>query len=139
MGILEKALKYVASHKLSDLHFHENEPVSIRVDGIIQTFPEDILTQAEMKEFIEQQLTKEQQIDFMQHLDADPAVEAGDVRFRVNLFKTSRGLVAVMRKIETQIPAFDVLGLPPVARDVMGLRMGLFWSLVQRVPVSPLH
>ena len=125
MGMIDKALKYVAAHKLSDIHFHENEPVSIRVDGVIQTFPDDVLTQAEMKEFIEQELTKEQQIEFMQHLDADLAVEAGNVRFRVNLFKTSRGLAAVLRKIETQIPAFDVLGLPPVARDVIELENGL--------------
>ncbi|WP_197711991.1 hypothetical protein [Polynucleobacter necessarius] len=96
MGMIDKALKYVAAHKLSDIHFHENESVSIRVDGVIQTFPDDVLTQAEMKEFIEQELTKEQQIEFMQHLDADLAVEAGDVRFRVNLFKTSRGLAAVL-------------------------------------------
>jgi len=43
----------------------------------------------------------------------------------VNLFKTSRGLAAVMRKIETKIPAFDDLGLPPVARDVIELENGL--------------
>ncbi len=125
MSMIEKALAYVAAYKLSDLHFHENEPVSIRVDGVIQTFPEDILTASEMNQFIEQQLSKEQQIDFMQNLDADLAVEAGNIRFRVNLFKTSRGLAAVMRKIETQIPAFDVLGLPPVARDVIELENGL--------------
>ncbi|QWD63134.1 type IV pilus twitching motility protein PilT [Polynucleobacter sp. MWH-UH25E] len=122
---MDKALRYVGSHKLSDLHFHANEPVSIRVDGVIQTFPEDILTQAEMEEFITQQLTKEQQAIFNEQFDADLAVEAGDIRFRVNLFRTSRGLAAVMRKIETQIPAFDVLGLPPVARDVIELENGL--------------
>ncbi|WP_087910130.1 type IV pilus twitching motility protein PilT [Polynucleobacter hirudinilacicola] len=125
MSLMDKALRYVGSHKLSDLHFHANEPVSIRVDGVIQTFPDDILTQAEMEEFIAQQLTKEQQAVFNEQFDADLAVEAADIRFRVNLFRTSRGLAAVMRKIETQIPAFDVLGLPPVARDVIELENGL--------------
>lgn len=125
MGLMDKALRYVGSHKLSDLHFHANEPVSIRVDGVIQTFPDDILTQAEMEEFIAQQLTKEQQAIFNEQFDADLAVDAGDIRFRVNLFRTSRGLAAVMRKIETQIPSFDVLGLPPAARDVIELENGL--------------
>ena len=125
MSMIDKALKYVASYKLSDLHFHANEPVSIRVDGDIKTFPEDILTQKEMEEFISEQLTKEQQIGFMEQLDADLAIEADNIRFRVNLFKTSRGLAAVMRKIETKIPAFDDLGLPPVARDVIELENGL--------------
>ncbi len=125
MSMIDKALKYVALYKLSDLHFHANEPVSIRVDGDIKTFPDDILTQAEMEEFIREQLTQEQQQSFMQQLDTDLAVETAEIRFRVNLFKTSRGLAAVMRKIETKIPAFDDLGLPPVARDVIELQNGL--------------
>jgi Tfp pilus assembly pilus retraction ATPase PilT len=74
MSMIDKALKYVASYKLSDLHFHANEPVSIRVDGDIKTFPEDILTQAEMEEIISEQLTKEQQIGFTEQLDADLAI-----------------------------------------------------------------
>ena len=125
MSMIDKALKYVALYKLSDLHFHANEPVSIRVDGDIKTFPDDILTQAEMEEFIREQLTQEQQQSFMQQLDTDLAVETAEIRFRVNLFKTSRGLAAVMRKIETKIPAFDDLRLPPVARDVIELQNGL--------------
>ena len=125
MGMIEKALQYVAAHPLSDLHFHANEPIAIRVDGEIQIFPDDILPQADMDEFIKQYLNKEQQLDFMKQMDADLAVDTESIRFRVNLFKTSRGLAAVMRKIETQIPSFDQLALPAVARDVIELENGL--------------
>ena len=125
MGMIEKALQYVATHPLSDLHFHANEPIAIRVDGEIQIFPDDILPQADMDDFIKQYLSKEQQVDFMKQMDADLAVDTAAIRFRVNLFKTSRGLAAVMRKIETQIPSFDTLGLPAVARDVIELENGL--------------
>lgn len=125
MEIIEKALCYVANYKLSDLHLHVNEPVAIRVDGDIQTFADDIVTQEEIDSFIKNFLTPEQRLKFMECFDADLAVEAGEYRFRVNLFKTAAGLAAVMRKIETQIPSFDALGLPPVARDVSDQENGL--------------
>ncbi len=125
MEIIDKALHYVANYKLSDLHLHVNEPVAIRVDGEIQTFADDIVTQVDFDAFIKNWLTQEQRIKFMECFDADLAVESGDYRFRVNLFKTSQGLAAVMRKIESEIPSFDSLGLPAVARDVIEQENGL--------------
>ncbi len=125
MEIIDKALHYVANYKLSDLHLHVNEPVSIRVDGEIQSFPDDIVTQQDFDGFIKTWLTQEQRLKFMECFDADLAVEAGEFRFRVNLFKTARGMAAVMRKIETIIPGFDSLGLPAVARDVIEQENGL--------------
>jgi Tfp pilus assembly pilus retraction ATPase PilT len=53
MEIIQKALQYVGQYKLSDLHMHVNEPVAIRVDGDIQTFPDDVVTQPEIDGFIE--------------------------------------------------------------------------------------
>lgn len=125
MEIIDKALHYVANYKLSDLHLHVNEPVSIRVDGEIQAFEDDIVTQVDFDAFIKNWLTQEQRIKFMECFDADLAVESGGYRFRVNLFKTSQGLAAVMRKIESEIPSFDSLGLPAVARDVIEQENGL--------------
>lgn len=125
MEIIDKALHYVANYKLSDLHLHVNEPVSIRVDGEIQRFPDDIVTQQNFDGFIKTWLTQEQRLKFMESFDADLAVESGEYRFRVNLFKTARGMAAVMRKIETVIPGFDSLGLPAVARDVIEQENGL--------------
>ena len=125
MEIVDKALHYVTHYKLSDVHLHVNEPVAIRVDGDIQTFDDDIVTQLDFDSFIKNWLTQDQRIKFMESFDADLAVESGEYRFRVNLFKTARGLAAVMRKIETQIPTFDSLGLPAVARDVIEQENGL--------------
>ncbi len=125
MEIIDKALHYVANYKLSDLHLHVNEPVAIRVDGEIQIFPEDIVTQQDFDGFIKSWLTQEQRLRFMECFDADLAVESGEYRFRVNLFKTARGMAAVMRKIETVIPGFDSLGLPAVARDLIEQENGL--------------
>ena len=125
MSVMERVLKYVEAYRLSDMHLHAQKPVSIRVDGDIQSFPEDIVSASELEMFIQQYLSQEQQLDFLDKFDADVAVEAGNLRFRTNLFKTAQGLAAVMRKIESVIPDFDSLGLPAAARDVIEQNNGL--------------
>ncbi len=125
MELLEKARHYVTHHKLSDIHLRVGDPVAIRVDGEIQIFPEDVITQGDFDRFIKESFNHEQLIQFMETFDADLAVDCGDYRFRVNLFKTAKGLSAVLRKIEVEIPSFDSLGLPPVIREVTELENGL--------------
>lgn len=125
MSVIEKAVRYATDFHLSDIHFHVNEPVSIRLDGEIKTFPDDVLTEQEMTQFIEGQLSADQREHFMSSFDTDLAVEVDNFRFRVNLFKAARGFAAVMRKIETQIPSMDVLGLPPVTQDLIQYENGL--------------
>ena len=125
MSVIDKAVRYSRDYQLSDIHFHVNESVSIRVDGEIKAFPDDVLTEQEMMQFIEEQLSVEQYKDFMTCFDADFAVEVPDFRFRVNLFKVARGFAAVMRKIETDIPSLDSLGLPPIIQDLIQYENGL--------------
>lgn len=125
MSLIEKAVNYASNHKLSDIHFHVNESASIRVDGEIKTFPEDLLTEQEMTQFIEGQLSADQLKNFMSTFDADFAVDTADFRFRVNLFKATRGFAVVMRKIETEIPSLDTLGLPPIIQDLIQYDNGL--------------
>jgi twitching motility protein PilT len=125
MSLIEKVLNYTESYRLSDLHLHAEKPVSIRVDGDIKTFPDDIVHASDLEIFIKDNLSQDQQLDFLEKYDADVAIESGELRFRTNLFKTVEGLAAVLRKIETNIPDFDSLGLPPAARNVIEHENGL--------------
>lgn len=125
MSLIEKVLKYTAAYKLSDLHLHANKPVSIRVDGEMQTFEDDVIDSAELESFIKEYMSQDQRLEFLEKLDADMAIEIETIRYRTNLFKTSNGLAAVLRKIESKIPGFDSLGLPAAARDVIDRENGL--------------
>lgn len=125
MTLIDIAIQCSAEYKLSDIHFHVNEPVAIRVSGDIQMLEGLNAPQEVFDEFIKKYMTQEQRLVFMENNDIDLAVEEGGVRFRVNLFQTSRGIAAVLRKIESQIPSFDSLGLPPASRDVLEQDNGL--------------
>jgi twitching motility protein PilT len=125
MTLIDIAIKCSSENKLSDVHFHVNEPVAIRVNGDIQILDGLIATQEVFDEFIKQYLGQDQRMLFMENNDIDLAVEDFGMRFRVNLFQTSKGIAAVLRKIESEIPSFDSLGLPPASRDVLERENGL--------------
>jgi len=60
----------------------------------------------------------ESRANFDRDREFDLAIVIGDFRFRVNLFHSSTGQAAVLRKIETEIPSMLDLGLPAVAQDM---------------------
>jgi len=125
MSLIDMALECVSQYKLSDVHFHANEPVCVRVNGDMEVVDGMVSSQEDFDAFLREHLEQDQKLHFMENCELDMAVQAGDLRFRVNMFMTSRGIAAVLRKIETKIPDFDVLGLPPAARDILEQENGL--------------
>lgn len=125
MSLVDMALECVGKYKLSDIHFHVNEPVCVRVNGDMEVVEGMVASQDDFDSFLREYLEQDQKLHFMENCELDMAVQAGDLRFRVNMFMTSRGIAAVLRKIETKIPDFDVLGLPPAARDILEQDNGL--------------
>ena len=76
----------------------------LRVNGDMITPEEDIISSQSLGSLLMIRLLRT-----ISHLtevrDVDLAIEVGEYRFRVNFFYTSDGLSAVLRKIETDIPA----------------------------------
>ena len=122
---MERIARYSQQHKLSDIHLHADRPAAIRVDGEILSFPDDVVSAAEMDAFVNSVLNPELRARFDKQRDLDLAIDLDGVRYRVNLFRTMRGLGAVLRQIESRIPRLDDLGLPPVARDILSQENGL--------------
>ncbi len=123
--LLDKLVTYAKNHKLSDLHIHGGKPVAIRVHGLIEKFPEDVVSEEEVVEFFAQNLDTDQKDFFKKNKQIDFAVMKDDVRFRVNGYLSSTGHNFVMRKIETEIPAIEKLGLPDAMLDIMKYENGL--------------
>ncbi len=48
-----------------------------------------------------------------------------DLRFRVNVFKQRGHFAVVMRKLQTDAPTIDRMGLPPILKDISRERNGL--------------
>jgi twitching motility protein PilT len=121
----ETIQRYIEQYKFSDIHLKETQPVMLRVNGDMITPEEDVISSSELRLFANESLTEAQLAQLTEDRDVDLAIVVGEYRFRVNFFYTSDGLSAVLRKIETDIPAMADLNLPYVIQEIVDKPNGL--------------
>jgi len=124
-GMLERIERYASEYSLSDIHVRSDQPIAIREDGVIRTFVEDTPTRDEVSRFISACMDPVHAERFDEEKNVDLGISAGQVRFRANFFHTMTGPAFVLRKIETEIPKLELLGLPPVVYDMTRAENGL--------------
>src|SRR5947207_9861115 len=120
------------SDGVSDLLFICGRPPLVEVHGQLTEFPIDTPTGLLDEPLIEQ--IAEHVIDGKERLMRDFAELGGcdcsyairDVaRFRVNIFKQCGRRGIVMRKLPTEIPTLESLGLPPIFREMLKEKNGI--------------
>jgi len=110
----------------SDLHLAAGAAPKIRVEGLIEPLGDEAL-EAERLEKMLRDVTPPQRWErFEQTGDTDLAYEIpGKARFRMNLFRNSRGMATVLRQIPSRIAGIDELNLPQALKEVADYRDGL--------------
>jgi len=124
-GMLEKVIHYATHYKLSDIHIHSDEFISIRKHGSIEMQRNDFITSEQVCDFIDSILDDKQKQYYITMRDIDLAIVGGGLRFRVNAYMTLRGPSMVLRKIETEAPDIEKLNLPKAVFDVTTQKNGL--------------
>ena len=119
-----------SSEGVSDLLFVAGKPPLVETHGRLADFPID--TAVMTAELIEQmarqiingndRLTKD--LAAAGSCDCSYQVE-GVARFRVNIFKQTGRFAIVMRKLESEIPTLEKLGLPPIFREIIKEKNGI--------------
>lgn len=117
-------LKIIETRNISDIHIHAGERVALRELGDI-VMDEKIFNNDDIKNFLKKELSDSDFLFFLENKDFDFAIAQGNVRFRVNAFQQSDLFALVLRKIESKIPSFDDLNLPPFIRTVPTIETGL--------------
>jgi twitching motility protein PilT len=123
---LKQMLEEMLSTKASDLHLRIGIKPTLRIDGILRLISEEPLTPQEMEEIMSQILSEDQKKRFLQRNELDLALSVSKMgRFRINFYR-QRGTVGVaIRSVNTIIPSFEELHLPPVVKDLADYRRGL--------------
>jgi twitching motility protein PilT len=123
---LKHMLEKMLSAKASDLHIRIGVKPTLRVDGLLRSIGEEQVTSEEMEEIINQILTEDQRKRFLQRHELDLALGVAKMgRFRINFYR-QRGTVAIaIRAVNTPIPTFEELNLPPVMKRLGDHRRGL--------------
>lgn len=112
---IRELLKLVIEKKASDLHFTENEPPLLRIDGALQRTSGESLSKDDLKRLIYSVLTDMQKTEFERELELDFSLALPDLdRFRVNVHMQRGSVEAALRRIPLVIPTFESLRLPPI-------------------------
>ena len=125
MSVIDKLKTYPKQFDLSDIHIRSNQPLAIREGGEIKVFNEDVITREQIESFWKSVLDKSQFDYLINNGDLDFAVVVEGQRFRANGYYSSYGPSMVLRKIITEIPNIEKLGLPPAAHEAITHKTGL--------------
>ena len=129
----DKAIRYM--HDLlrnvvqkggSDLFITAGAPPSVKVNGAMEALSNQALSPQHTQVLVRSLMNDKQSTEFESTQECNFAISLPGVsRFRVNAF-TQRGSVGVvLRRIQSDIPEFADLNLPPVLTDISMTKRGL--------------
>jgi len=126
MPRIDAFLKLGLEQECSDVHLAVGVPPMLRLHGELLPIKFRDLGDAELEGYMTEILTSSQQSRFNSGSDLDFSyMSEGVGRFRVNLFRKSSGVGAVLRHIPSEIPGIAALGVPDAVRTVTGYNHGL--------------
>ena len=119
-------LKTMVERDASDIYLSSGAPVSAKLHGTLTALEETPLTADQVRDVAWSIMNDEQITEFENKPEMNLAIsEPGIGRFRVNIFKQRNTISMVIRNIQTDIPNWENLGLPPVLTDVIMAKRGL--------------
>src|SRR5436305_812701 len=124
---VNKLFRMVMKHQASDLHLKVGLPPMMRLRGDIRRMDMRPLTQQDMERLLLPHLTERQRRILEEEGGADFSYVVGDdeCRFRVSLFRQRGKLSLVARRVNTTVPNFAGLGLPPSIETLCHYDQGL--------------
>lgn len=124
---VNQLFRTVMLHEASDLHLKAGQPGMLRLRGAIQKMATKHLSQEDMEKLMAPILSDSHRATLDKTGGADFAHVVGndECRFRVNLFKQRGKLALVARRVNTSIPTFEGLGLPPTIEKLCHYDQGL--------------
>ena len=126
LKFMQDLLRLMAQKKGSDLFITAGFPPAIKVDGKMTPVSNQTLTAQHTVELARSIMNDRQAADFEATKECNFAISPSGIgRFRVNAFVQQGRVGVVCRTINTSIPKFEDLGLPPVLRDIAMTKRGL--------------
>ena len=123
---LNACLEHMVSRSASDLFVTAHYPVSAKIDGKITPFNNQVLSEEDALALVHQAMTDKQKNEFENTRECNFAIAREGVgRFRCSAFWQRDQAGMVVRRIVTQIPKAEELGLPNVLKDIIMAKRGL--------------
>lgn len=124
---LEKHLYQMAQQGASDLFITKGRPPCVKVNGELRPLDGEELDEKMCRELVLDSMTEAQKEEFLRTKECNYALAIEEIgRFRCNAFVQRERFGMVIRKINTEIPDVDKLGLPNILKEVVMAKRGLF-------------
>jgi len=124
--VFNDLLKMMVEKGASDLFITAGVAPSFKVHGEIKPVTEAVLTTEQARDVVMSVMNAHQRSEFERTLECNFAIGVtGLGRFRVNVFQQRNSLGMVLRRIQTEIPKLEDLGLPPILKDISMTKRGL--------------
>jgi twitching motility protein PilU len=126
VNFINDLLKAMVEKKASDLFLTSGFPPAIKLDGKLTPVASQPLTPQHTVELSHAVMNDKQVAEFEATRECNFAVSPRGIgRFRVNCFVQMGQVGMVFRTINSTIPKFEDLGLPPVLKDIVMTKRGL--------------
>ena len=123
-----------SSEGISDLLFAVGRPPIVEEHGVLQEFPIEtptgVLDSTQVGQIAAQLMGDDDRLknDYSTYGSCDCSYFLPKLaRFRVNIFKQNGQQAIVMRKLQTEIPTLEQLGLPPVFKEMIKEKNGIIF------------
>ncbi len=122
---IEDLLRRIVKEGASDGFISADAPPCIKVDGQIYPISDKPLTEEQTLDLVESTMRKEQKEDFRKHNECNYAITSEAGRFRASAYVQRGKAGLVVRRINTEIPTVEELGLPPIITELAMTKRGL--------------
>jgi twitching motility protein PilU len=123
---LHDLLRLMVAKRGSDLFLTAEFPPAVKIDGKVLPVSNVPLAPQHTVELARALMNDRQAAEFEARKEVNFAISPGGIgRFRVNAFMQLGRVGIVLRTIQTHIPRFEELDLPPVMRDLALTKRGL--------------
>ncbi|MFO1362820.1 MAG: PilT/PilU family type 4a pilus ATPase [Burkholderiales bacterium] len=119
-------LRLMVGKKASDLFITVGFPPAIKLDGKMTPVSQQPLSAQHTAELVRSVMNDRQAAEFESTKECQFAISPANIgRFRVSAFVQMGNIGMVLRTINSKIPTFEELNLPPVLKDVAMTKRGL--------------
>lgn len=123
---MHQLLGVMVEKKASDLFITVGFPPAIKVDGRVTPISPNKLTPEQTQVLVSAIMNDKQAADFERTRESNFAISPADIgRFRVNAFIQQTYVGAILRTINTEVPSFANLDLPPILKELALTKRGL--------------
>lgn len=123
---LDTMLAAMVERDASDGFITARAAPSIKIDGVIHPMGKEHLDEVATREIVLSTLSPAQREEFERHNECNYAIFSERFgRFRASAFVQRGQCGLVLRRIKSEIPQFQDLGLPPIIADLAMARRGL--------------